>query len=349
MRVGLAGKIFALVSMALFLSVSVAAAAEEPLMEGLTGGALPWEESHDQALLEGRDAYNSDNLEGARRAFTTAIQAMPEAPAGYRNLARTLYWMGEYGEATAFYDHYLALAPEAEDRATIEQERRATASRSGGEEWELPGDQRMALRSLERELADGRGITAGGGGAWGLFQTLLRMGYAAPELAILRRELEEKLYEEFEERLAPEDGFLPVLRSDGWDVQAERLGAIEELTRRESRLEWAERRRGVVRTLEGLLGGRYREAADLASRAARENRDLSYLRWYEAVAREQARQPGEALDVIDDLLYRGTFKGEARRRVEALRGQILQQVGRNQEAAEIYRELLLGQGGGGDS
>ena len=323
--------------------------AEEPVMDGLIGGEQPWEEVHDQALLEGRQAYNSDDLEGARRAFTAAIQAMPAEAAGYRNLARTLHWLEEYAEATAFYEYYLKLAPEAEDRATIEQERRAAAARAGGAQWSLPGDQRMALRSLERELAQGRAITAGGGGAWGLFQTLLRMGYAAPELAILRRDLEEKLFEEFEAQLQPREGFVPVMRSDGWQLQAERLGAIEELTRRESRLAWAERRRQVVQTMEALLGGRYAQAAELGAGAARENRDLPYLRWYQALAYEQSRRPAEALDLIEDLLFRGSFEGEARRQVEVLRAQLLQQMGRNEEAAKVYREILLGKNPEGGS
>ncbi len=325
---------------------SASAATEEeqeraqPVMDGLLGGQWAWEKEYDRALLEGRDFYNDEALEEARKAFIRAIQIMAEEPAGYRNLARTYHWLGKYPEATTFYDHYLRLAPDAGDIDVIREERRSAASRSDGELWTVPGDQRMAHRSLVRELEDGRAITTGGGGAWGLYQTLLRMGYAAPELAGLRQRLRAKLVEEFEERLVPEDSFLPVLRINGWELQRERLTALEELARDEESLQQVRRRGLVVETAEALLGGRYQRAAEKAAQAAVENRDLPFVSWYQVVALEQARQPQQALDALEDLLREEPFDAEAMRRVNVLRGQILQQLGRTEEATEIYRGVL---------
>lgn len=319
--------------------------AEGTVMEGLLQREDPWAQRHDEAMLAGRDAYNDDDLDRARQFFLEAIQAVPESPAPYRNLARTLHWLEEFDAAVAYYDFYLLLAEGAEDRSTIQQERRAAARNAGSQEYQLPGDQALALRSLRRELQEGRGITAGGGGAFGLYRTLLRMGYGEPELVLLRRELEEKLFEEFEARLKPEGDFLPVMRSNDWALQAERLDAIEELTRQAGRLRWVTQRRLVVEAVDALLSGRYRQAAELANQAARQNRDLTYLRWYEVLALEQSRQPAEALYVAESLLFQEVFKGEARRQVEVFRAQLLQRVGRNEEAAQIYESLLLGRPG----
>lgn len=316
---------------------------ERPAMDGLLPGDAPWIEAHNLAMLRGRDAYNSDDLEEARKAFIAAIQAAPESPAPYRNLARTLYWLEDFSAATAHYAHYLELADNPDDAATIEQESR-TAARQANADFELPADQRMALRSLRRELDQGRAITTGGGGAFGLYLTLLRMGYATPNLLILRRELEENLSDEFEARLEVTAGFIPIMSSEDWLLQQERIDAIEALTRSTARLGWIEKRRLLVDALDALLSGRYGDAATTARQAAHQNPDLPYLRWYEVVALEQSRQPAEALAVLEDLLSRGTFTGEARRQIEVFRAQLLQHVGRNQEAAQIYKEILLSAG-----
>lgn len=343
--------VFAIMFLALasFFSLQAVAQEEEtseqaqiPQMEGLTQGQLPWERAYDEALLQGRDAYNEERWEEARDAFRRAIQISPERPAAYRNLARSFHWMARYPEATAYYDHYLRLAPEADDAEQIRSERRTTASRSGGDLWQIPSDQRMALRSLERELDLGRGVTAGGGGGWALYQTLMRMGYAEPELSTYRRRLEENILAEFEERLSPADAFLPVMRSESWSVQRQRLEALQELARREGLIDFVERRTSVVEAAEALLDGRYQRATALALEAAGQNEDLGFVGWYRVMALERSGHPQQALDALEELLEAGAFGSQVDRRIVVLQAQLLQQVGRSEEAARIYVQILSG-------
>lgn len=311
-----------------------------PVMDGLTGGDTPWERAFDEAMLQGREAYNSENRERARDAFVEAIQILPQRPAPYRNLARNYNLMGEYPEATEYYDHYLRLAPEAEDREMIRQERRGTASRSDDEPWTPPASQRMARRAFERELDSGLALSEQDGGAWGLYQTLLDTGYASPQLARWQRDLEQMLRRELEAKFEPHDGFLPLLDEQGWALQQERLNALQSLTRSEQGLEFVARRQTLVVAAQAILEGAGDDNVERAKEAVEANEDVPLVRWFELLALEQAQQPQKALEVLDELLDAELFSEAGAMRARVVRAQLLQQLDGVDEAVEEYQQIL---------
>ncbi len=314
--------------------------AERPVMDGLTGGDTAWEEAFDGAMLEGRQAYNSEDWPGAERAFIRAIQVLPDRPAPYRNLARTYNFMGDFRSATEYYDRYLRMAPDADDVEAIRLERRGTVARSGDDPWRLPGDQRLSLRALDRELDEGRGLSGGGGGAYGLFQSLLDMNFADQEIGRLRQRLERKISTEFEEALAVDDGFLPVLTAEQWALQAQRLDALSELTRSEGRLEDIEGRRLVVDAATALFGGHYERAVQLSDQAMEQNPGLLYVGWYGVIALVEMDHLDRALSRLDALVEAGAFAEPGRRRAAVVRAQLLRRLGDHDQAAQSLGEAL---------
>lgn len=323
------------------LSVSSALTGQAFASGKAPGGATAWGEAYEEAFARGRDAYNSEDFQGARQAFIEAIQHAPEQGAGYRNLARTYYWLREYAAAVAYYDYYLRLNAQAEDVAEIQQERRSALSRADGALWTLPADQQLIRTSFLQELEEGRGLTAGGGGAYGLFEALLRAGFAAPEVSEYRQRLEQKISAEFEAALTTGDAFLPLMRGKDWEMQAERLEALSGLVRRPERLRYLERRALLIQGVLALLDGNYERGAHDAGQAALQNPDLPWINWYHILALSRASRPQQALQAVEELLARRDQPPAARQRYEVLRAHILRQLDRADEATELYQGILL--------
>lgn len=322
-------------------AVSNAAAGDAP-MPGLTGGDTPWEEAYDEAMLQGRDAYNDGQFQDASEQFTRAIQILPDEPAAYRNLARSYNLDGQLQKAIAYYDHYLELAGDAGDADQIREERSGAIARGGDDPWTTPADQRMARRALQRELDDGHAVTDpdGTGGAWGMYQTLLQLGYAAPDLDRLRGRLAAQIAEEFDERLEPHDGFLPLLGTEDWQLQSERIAALDQLARSEQRLDWLQPRAALVDAAEALHNGEYERAAEFAEAVQQAGDEFAFAGWYRAVALKRGRAAQEALNTVDTLLDEEVFDEEGQRRLVVLRATILQQLGDTEEATEAFESVL---------
>lgn len=315
-------------------------ASSQPVMEGLMGGELPWEQAFDEAMLEGRQAYNAERREKARDAFVRAIQILPEQPTPYRNLARNYNLMGDYSRAVRYYDLYLELAPGAEDAETIDAERRGAVSRGGDEATTTPADQRLARRAVDRELDEGPAITDGQGGAWEMYRTLLETGYAAPDLQRFRARLEQKLVDELQRSLETDDSLVPVNSPAQWELHARRIEALEQLHRTEEQLAVTEKRRKLVDAMLILFDGDSERAHDALQRAEKANSDLGWIRWVRIGAYDRAQRPEEALGLVDEWLERGELETADRRRAQAVRARLLQQLGRSDEAADVYSDLL---------
>lgn len=321
-------------------SMALAEPDDDPPMEGLTGGDMPWEKTFDEALLEGRDHYNVGDFEAAADAFVRAIQTLPEQAAPYRNLARSYNHMGKFGAATEYYDIYLRLVPEADDAETITAERRGAMSRAGDEAWRRPADQTMALRALNRELADGRALTEDDGGAWGLYRTLLDVGYADPNLDELRSTLRERLIGELESNFEREDDFLPLLDEHGWRLQKQRVDAVRQLTRSDDYTETLELLDEVVDVGIWLVEGDYEQAANGAGRFIDGDQAFGFVGWYKVVALERLEKPAEALDALERVQREEIFEQRGARRIEAVRARLLQQLGEVEQATDAYYDLL---------
>jgi tetratricopeptide (TPR) repeat protein len=300
-----------------------------------------------KAMLEAANAsYNASEYDEAARGFVAAIQERPQRPVPYRNLARTHFWQGEYTEAVAYYDMYLRLAREADDVEQVQSERRLASSRAGGEPWTAPESQQMALKALEDQLQDGPAYTRGAGGAWGLYQTLLRTGFARPELSRLRRRLVARLLDEFEGILVPQANQpTPRLDLQDWQLQKERLEAASTLTRDESLAGIIGRRMMVVEAALALLNNRQPAAVELSRGAVEDNPDMVFLRWLVVSALVDADRHQEALDELDELAERLADAAPAQiGYVDILRASILQRMERDEEAADLYLRLLSATG-----
>ncbi|RAL22283.1 hypothetical protein DL240_10550 [Lujinxingia litoralis] len=297
--------------------------------------------AYQAALDRGTSRYNGGEYEAARQAFVQAAQIVPGQAASYRNLARANFWLERYAEATHHYDHYLRLAPEAGDAEQIRLERRMAATRAAGQGYVVPGAQRQALEALERELTRGQALTPAGGGAYGLYQTVLRMGYAAPELAQIQARLAQRLVDEHDAGLlAAPSGLVPTLDQQDWAVQRERLQLAAELTPDPLTAELVERRLLVVEAAEALLGSRLDRAAERAQEAAEANPDLRFVGWYQVAALAAGGEHERALQALDAFRARADWDAPTDRQAAVLRAQLLQALGRSEEAARALESAL---------
>lgn len=312
---------------------------ESSQMEGLSDGDTPRQQAFDQALLDGRDAYNDGDWQQAVDHFTRAVQLGPDRAAAYRNLARSYNMKGQLDRATAYYDYYLELAGDAEDAETIREERRGTIARGGDDPWTVPADQRMARRALQRELDAGRAVTDAGGGAWGMYQTLLDLGYARPDLQRLSERLVTRLVDEIDETFEPEDGFVPLLSEERFRAQQTRLEALRKLAADDAKLERADGAEKLLDVIEALADAEFETAVELVEQLQQFDH-FGFAVWYRVVALEGSGEYADALEVLDELLEAELFDGEGQRRAELMRAKLLQQLGETDEATEIFKGLL---------
>lgn len=287
-------------------------------------------------------AYNDGKYDEAAEGFAQAIQSRPQRPVPYRNLARTFFWQSKYAEAVAYYDMYLQLATDAEDRKQVQSERRLASSRAGDEVWTTPEPQRQALAALEDKLEKGAAYAPGGGGAWGVYTTLLRTGYAQPELAKLRRRLVGKLLDEFEGTFVAEANQpTPRLDLDAWKLQHQRLEAARQLTRDEAMLAIIDRRTAVTDVGLALLNGQYDEVVANADAALQKNPDMPFVRWLQVTALVQEGEHEAALAAVEELAKQlAQTRPNQLGYAKILRASILQRMGRGDDAAELYLGLV---------
>ncbi len=296
----------------------------------------------DEMLAKGREAYNAKNYQKAAERFVEAAQAHPDRPEPYRNLARTHFWREQYARAGTYYDHYLQLADEPEDLDKVKRERKHAAERAGDEVWQRPKSQRRVLEALREELTDGEAYTEGGGGAWALYEALLRTGYAAPELAHLQKRLRKRLIDEYEGLLVSErDQPVPGLSLEEWQRQQMRLEAARSIAESAGVRKIIDRRMTIADAAIALLNGRHEEAADLASEAIEGNPDMPFVHWYRAVALVQADRPEQAREALRTFEKQTDADGSEREAyLEILRGIVAHRDGDTASAAEAYRTIL---------
>lgn len=247
------------------------------------GPPAEWKEAFDR----GDRAYRNEKFEAAEKALVEAVQAAPKHPRTYLALARTYFQREKYARSVAYYDFYLKLADDRKDRA--QKERRLASHRAGDAVWKLPETQKRVSDALRERLAEGDAYTEGGGGAWGLYETLLRTGYARPDLARLRDRLRRKLVDEFDARLEPSPGQpMPTLELSGWKLQRERLKSAGQLADGSSERRAIEERHLIVDAAISLVNGRAEQAARRARKAREAHPDRRFLRWLRIVALVEA-------------------------------------------------------------
>lgn len=316
------------------------------LLVGVSAPAVAESEQDDsqyqRALEQGRSAYNEGDYEKAAEHFADAIQADPENSQTYRNLARTYFWKKDYAHAVVYYDHYLQLASTSGGADKIKRERKLAAQRAGDDVWTIPDSQQRVLGALRDELTDGTAYTKGGGGAWALYNTLLRTGYAHPDLARLKERLRTKLIDEFEGILVVEtDQPVPVLSLDQWERQQRRLEAARSLTTDPAVRKIVDRRMKLVETALALLNGRYGDAAELADKARKVNPDMPFVRWHQLSALIHAEKYDKAEATIEQFRKRlGDDSDQKLKYLRVLEAVIAQRKGNSEAAAKHYMDVL---------
>lgn len=299
-------------------------------------------ESYSVLMKAANGAYNAGDYDQAVEGYVRAIQARPAKAAPYRNLARTYFWQGEYNAAVTYYDIYLRLAPEADDREQIRSERRLASSRGGDEPFTAPEAQRLALQAFEDQLQEGAAYTKGGGGAWGSYQTLLRTGYARPDLTRLRSRLVQRLLDEFEGLLVPaQNQPTPQLGLEEWQLQQRRLDAATRLSDDEAIAEIIARRAKIADAAVALLNGLHQKAVELGETAIEQNPDMGFMRWLHVNALVETGEHQAALDALQAL--RDKLAQTAPNQLgyaKVLEASILQRMGRSDQAADLYLGLV---------
>lgn len=303
------------------------------------GADTKWHE----VMTRANTAYNDGQYERAQELYIRAIQSEPSRASTYRNLARAYFWQDSYAAAVHYYDHYLTMEPGADDEEAIRSERRLAASRASDEPWTPSEAQRLSRQALDRELNSGRAFTDGGGGAWALYETLIRSGYAQPDLAQVRARLTRAIMNEFDAAVMPESGDLvPRLSLEEWQTQAQRLDAARQVTTESSVREMIERRSALVETGIAILNNPSEQTAELARLARVKNPDLGFVSWYEIVAMAESDQLEASLIALTEFARElHQEHPEHLDHLKVLRAIILQRDGRKEDAAGIFRDLLI--------
>jgi tetratricopeptide (TPR) repeat protein len=298
---------------------------------------------HEAAVKSGNTAYNGGDYASALRWYTQAIQADSNQATTYRNLARTYFWQDQYAAATSFYDHYLRLAPaDALDLEQVKAERKLASTRAGEDVWTIPDNQRLARQALDSELQTGKAFSEGGGGAWGLYETLIRTGYVQPDLAQLKSTLTRRVLDEFEGLLQPQgNDLVPQLSIEAWQMQSQRLAAARAVVLDPTVTAMIDRRSTVVEAGLALLGGRTAKAVDLAKLARKENPDLKWTPWYEIVALTRAGSHEAALETLESFSRQLRQENPAQLPyATTMKAIILQRLERWDDAAQTFQIVL---------
>ena len=298
---------------------------------------------HASSVKDGYAAYNRGEYAKAQKSDTQAIQADPNQPGPYRNLARAYFWQDQYAAATTFYDNYLKLAAgDAPDLEQVKAERKLAATRAGENVWTLPDNQRLARAALDAGLQSGKAFTEGGGGSWGLYETLLRTDYCQPDLAQLKATLSRRLLDEFEALLQPQStDLVPPLGLEAWQIQSQRLAAAREIAMDPVQADLVLRRTTVVEAALALLGARTANAVDLAKLARSQNPDLKWTGWYEVVALTQAGEHAKALETLET--FARTLRTDNPSQLPyatVVKAMLLQRLERWDDSAQAYQLIL---------
>lgn len=179
-----------------------------------------------------RELYRQGDWQNALRYATEAAQRDPDEPRYYLAIARIHFYLQNFERAIWFYDTFLELTealgvdyPDASSRERARGERISAQSRLADRSApiEEPTTFRQVREAFLERLEAGPAVEGSSGGAWGTFQSLLRVGYAAPDLAELRRRFEEAARAEgmmIFEQAAPT---LPTLSAEAWRAQLVRF------------------------------------------------------------------------------------------------------------------------------
>lgn len=178
-----------------------------------------------------REHYAAGEFQESIPYIVEAIQRDPLAGRYYISLARAHFQAGSFDLAVYYYQRYIdefadTVDPDDDmygaERAAAERDS-ANALRPNPEEAVMsPQAHADVRRSLLERLVVEPALTDSGGGIVATFRSLLRLGYAEPDLATLRQNVQEALLAEANRQVAANRPRLPQLSLEGWETQRER-------------------------------------------------------------------------------------------------------------------------------
>ncbi len=245
-------------------------------------------------LEKAKAAYNAARYNEAARRFQSLAQALPEAAALYRALARARLYADDVEGAVRAYRLYLQIAPKkAGDREKVAAELALAERRLArplAADAPSPGADALAA-AVPRATA---GRFAGPEGAFGALEAALEAGYLGPELSRTRAAISAQLVERSDALLdqwwAPEQvaavADLAATQA-GWAARAAALGGAGDADRA-----------AAVKGLHQLATGDAAAAAETLSAVAPGD---GRLRVAQAVALAAAGRRDEAIELLDAL------------------------------------------------
>ncbi len=264
------------------------------------------------ARQRARDAYNAEDFKKAAGDFVLAAQIDPGAAwlkgTPYRDLARTLFWLGNPDKAVFWYDVYLKNWPKAADRKAIKQER------DGANRKRTNPDRRVKLEAIyDRSLLElvdtlrariERGDTAltpEGGGTTRLYFQAVQQGYAMPELDLFAKSMRAQLLTEIEGRWKqPADAPMPRIGSDAEapEVTRKRLASLRSLAPTRQELDKINAWQRLLDAWEDFEGERYDQAASAMLDAAGTLPDQPWIVYTAALCLLRAGRASESMSIL---------------------------------------------------
>ncbi|TVR04383.1 MAG: tetratricopeptide repeat protein [Deltaproteobacteria bacterium] len=251
-------------ALALALGMTLGAASASAQSPGTS--ADPWEDA--------RALYRAQRFEQALPFIVEAIQREPGRAELYLGIARTHFQLGRLDEAVWYYDLYLrqfSVPPDGETAASRQIRERVLAERTSAHDARgdeagtpaLPAAQDSARQRFLERLEEGPVFASRGGGAIALWNTLLRTGYARPDLVSLRERLVAATRAEARALLPDTLTAIPALSLAEWELQQTRHMLLIEHAAEESDDPEVARDRAAAHFVDGqiLLLGQNHAAA----------------------------------------------------------------------------------------
>ncbi|MBN1946403.1 MAG: tetratricopeptide repeat protein [Bradymonadales bacterium] len=309
---------------------------------------------YDQA----RGAYRQRDYQQASTLLRQAIQAEPSGARYYIGLARAYFYLEDWEQAVYYYDlyleHFLDHARQARrsaDRESAVRREREEANSHRADRTvppSAPPSQQAALEAFRQRLATGPILNEENTGAYFFYQTLLRTGYAHPDLQQIHRQLADALVAEDKACFEPtDDSLIPVATVERWGLVHERYRIAGNLGHDTQSDPSIAARILAAQGQIDLVNGNYTQATDRFGQAIEQDPSLlsAYYGLLYALHRQSAYEgiqtANNALALVDRLeqLTRTTAQ-EHLEMIPLVRSIALADAGRYQDAASLIIEIL---------
>lgn len=323
------------------------------LLPGAVGAqGLTFQDQAEDTLKRAKAEYNAERYEEAASLFLLTAQIDPGAAQSkgtpYRDLARCLFWIGNYKKATFWYEIYLRHWPDADDHDQVQGERDAANERRSDPGKRLrPSDiydqSLLSLVDALRKRIDKGDVAYNrdGGGTAPLYFRAIKQGYAMPELARLSRRLRQKLLTEMSIRWVPSPQTpMPLLTGDTEpaEISRQRLKTLRGLAPSQKERETLDQYQRVLDAWKAFEAENHERAAGDMLDAAKTAPKFAYLRYVAALSQLRAGAYEDAAATLATSEPKAS--DAARPYYKILRAEALRQKGEHSKAANLLWDVI---------